>query len=47
MAALEATRGPRPVLWRLSLPPGAAGNQGYLGSGALSATLALRGPRTN
>lgn len=43
----EGNAGGRPVIWRRAPPPGAAGNRGYLGSGSLSATLALCGPRTN
>lgn len=46
-AAREGARSLRPVLWRRAPPPGAAGNRGYLGSRALSVTLALCGPRTN
>lgn len=46
-AAQDRAWGRGLVLWRGAPPPGATGNRGYLGSGALSTTLALRGPRTN
>lgn len=46
-AAQDRAWGRGLVLWRGAPPPGATGNRGYLGSRALSTTLALRGPRTN